>query len=195
MSAIILDTETNGFYPGQICQISYIIAGEGLAARNFYFAVEDMNPFAQRVHGLSIDMLRELSGGDTFEKHLHRISEDIAAADYVFAHNFRFDQSYLATEFNRCGCALSIKQKVCTMSRLRRYCAIPGRNGLKNPKLSELTGAFGVEHELIMSESARIFGIPARGAHDAMYDTTALYLALREACKRGLTELLGTDIA
>jgi len=56
---VFLDTETTGLEPGQIAQISYIISDDDLniqKAENIYFKVKSMEPKAQSVHGLSIEI-------------------------------------------------------------------------------------------------------------------------------------------
>ncbi|HQP49413.1 MAG TPA: 3'-5' exonuclease, partial [Spirochaetota bacterium] len=60
MKKLILDTETTSLYPGNICQLSYILLADGDAAagKNFYFSVDTMDWRAQNVHGLSLNMLR-----------------------------------------------------------------------------------------------------------------------------------------
>ena len=60
---IYFDTETTGLCPGRIIQLSYIKESENEAiGKNFYFAVDYIEPSAQAVHGISVEKLKELSG-------------------------------------------------------------------------------------------------------------------------------------
>ena len=71
---LYLDTETTGLYPGEICQLSYIMQDkDGATAKNFFFAVKDVEYGAYLVHGFSVQILKELSGGKTFSDHADEI--------------------------------------------------------------------------------------------------------------------------
>ena len=61
---IYLDTETTGLCPGNICQLSYVLQTEKeVKAKNFYFAVDNVEYGAYSVHGLSPEILYKLSNG------------------------------------------------------------------------------------------------------------------------------------
>ena len=63
---LYFDTETTGLYPGEICQLSYIMQDKGgVSAKNFYFAVDFVEYGALKVHGLTAEKLNEtvLHGG------------------------------------------------------------------------------------------------------------------------------------
>lgn len=60
MKLVVFDTETTDLRPGQICQLSYLIAADGVVAgKNLFFSVDEMNESSQAVHGMSIEMLEE----------------------------------------------------------------------------------------------------------------------------------------
>ena len=64
MKLIIFDTEATDLTPGQICQLSYLMADGGqVQGKNMFFTVDEMSEGAQEVHGLSMEALKELSGG------------------------------------------------------------------------------------------------------------------------------------
>jgi len=69
MSILFVDVETTNITPGNICQLSYISLTEqgGVSAKNHYFTVDKINPYAQGVHGLSLEILRKLSENKRFE--------------------------------------------------------------------------------------------------------------------------------
>ena len=61
---LYFDTETMGLYPGRIIQLAYILDdGENAVGKNFYFAVDYIEPSATAVHGITVEKLRVLSGG------------------------------------------------------------------------------------------------------------------------------------
>ena len=67
MKRIVFDIEATGLSEAQICQLSYLIVDDsGVVGKNQFFAVDDMNPDAEAVHGFSMEMLEELSGGLRF---------------------------------------------------------------------------------------------------------------------------------
>ena len=64
---IIFDTETTGLFPGQICQLSYIMIDEKeRRTKNFYFTVEHMEDSATAVNHLTVESLYSLSKGRLF---------------------------------------------------------------------------------------------------------------------------------
>ena len=64
---LFFDTETTGLIPGGIIQLSYIMERKnGTTAKNFFFAVDYIEPSATEVHGFTVEKIYELSGGRTF---------------------------------------------------------------------------------------------------------------------------------
>ena len=107
---LFLDTETTGLYPGQICQLSYVISSHGnLCAKNFFFTVHHVEYGALAVHGFSVELLKKLSCGKIFFDYIDEIESDISAADVVVAHNYSFDSAFLREEF--CVPAECIRRK------------------------------------------------------------------------------------
>jgi hypothetical protein len=82
VNLIIFDTETTGLKPGQICQLSYIVAQDKkIEGKNFFFKVDYIEPAAQRVHGYSVIDLQKLSGGKDFRYYHPEIAGDFSRAD------------------------------------------------------------------------------------------------------------------
>ncbi|MBQ9709781.1 MAG: hypothetical protein IJV67_04100 [Clostridia bacterium] len=51
---LFFDTETTGLMPGRIVQLSYVMqTANEVRAKNFFFAVDYVEPSAQAVHGFS----------------------------------------------------------------------------------------------------------------------------------------------
>lgn len=188
LKLIVFDTEATDLIPGQICQISYLMAdGKSVRGKNMFFSVDEMSPGAQEVHGMSLTDLEALSGGERFEDRAEEIVRDFSAAELLVGHNVAADDKYLRVELERLRLPLKKIKTFCTMNyftadtQLRRKV----NNGRpKPPKLCELVEFFGIGEETIAQKSAEWFG--GGGAlHDARFDTAATYLCLLEAGRQG----------
>lgn len=196
MRALYFDTETTGLradafllggvvYPGKICQLAYLIEEEGaLSAHNYYFDVPAVDPCASNVTGLTVEVLRELSGGLKFEDVADEIWQDFAAADVLIAHKFDFDERFMRTEFARLGMSFNEDNKgFCTMRGFTPILRLPGYKGRwKSPSLHEFAEAEGVRPQEIDEMMRAVFGASSH-VHDARYDTVMMYLALDKACR------------
>jgi DNA polymerase III subunit epsilon len=93
---------------------------------------------AARIHGITTELASK-SGVDLGPV-LEEITEDIAAAAAIIAHNMQFDEKILGAEFLRMGHlnAIDGKPRKCTMQSSKNFCRIPGPYGNKWPKLQEL---------------------------------------------------------
>jgi DNA polymerase-3 subunit epsilon len=181
---IFFDTETTGLRPGQIAQLSYVIKSGGrIKAKNFFFAVEQMEYSAFLVHGFSKEKLFALSNGKTFGDYIDEIEQDFCSADLVCAHNTSFDFMFMRAEFERLGKVFSVKNEFCSMKKLTPVCKLlRSSGGYKYPKLEQACSHFGITSEKIKEQSKLLFGAEA-GFHDARFDTTALYLLMNSAVK------------
>lgn len=177
---LFLDTETTGLYPGQIAQLSYIMQeGNGYLSKNMFFTVDYMESGAQRVHGFSVEKLRVLSGGATFKDRIEEIKNDFERADLIVSHNTAFDFMFLRREFENAGEIFTYKDEYCSMKNTTAMCKIPKSNGrgYKYPRLSELCEYFEIDEESVKQAEEKLFGC-VTSAHDARFDTAALFLAL-----------------
>lgn len=173
---IFLDTETTGFQPGQIAQLSYIITDDKLqpiAASNYYFQVDNMDYGASAVNGLTVQSLRQLSQGLRFADHLTQISAEIAEHP-IICHNVGFDRKFLVTEYLRLGKRYEPRSHFCTMMTLAPIFG-------KRPKLLDAVRHFAITEHEIMQETRRLFHCDDAGAHDSRYDVTATLLVSRQA--------------
>ncbi len=180
---LYFDTETTGLRPGQICQLSYIIQDQfGEIFKNYFFTVDSVEYSAFLVHGFSAQKLYALSGGKRFVDHIKEIAFDFASADLIVAHNIDFDLSFLRTEFERAGVLFKYKNALCSMKTAVPLCKLPRSRGVgyKYPRLGELCNYFAVTESEIESFERKYFA-ESTSAHDARYDTTALYLCVKKA--------------
>lgn len=188
MTTIIFDTEATDLTPGQICQLSMLRVQDGaVEGRNWYFSVDEMGEGAQEVHGLSMEMLAELSHGRYFEDEAEELFGLFSGADLIVGHNVAFDDQYLRTEFSRCGLKLKRINSFCTMNHATGIMNMQRKVHIgrpKPPKLEELCAWYGIDEDMIRAHSALWFE-GGSDKHDARYDTTATYLCLKAAIDRG----------
>lgn len=180
---IFVDTETTGLNPGQICQLSFILANERKIEGfgNQFFKVESMEESAFKTHKLTVENLEELSKGVTF-KDKYDYFYKIFDGRKLIAYNMPFDLKFLSTEFWKCGISFNPLEKECSMKELKDIVRMPLKGsktgGYKNPKLSESIEHFNLDHKKIMEYSECLFGV-SRGYHDSRFDTAALYVLYR----------------
>lgn len=186
---LVFDTEATDLTPGQICQLAYLVEeGDSLRAHNYFFSVDDMSEGAQEVHGFSMEMLEELSGGKYFEDLAATFLPDFNSAGYWIGHNVAADERYLRVEMERAGLKLRKVPTFCTMNfasglmNLERK-VVTGRP--KPPRLAELAAWYGVTEEEAADKTREWFKIPDIGLHDARFDTVLTYLSLKRAIQKG----------
>ena len=182
---IYLDTETTGLYPGNICQLSYIIQEKtGVRAKNFFFTVDYVEPGAQAVHGFSKEKLYELSGGKRFKDFFDEIDKDLRTADLIITHNVAFDFMFLRKEYESIGEEFCFKESLCSMKKTVQICKLRRMHhvGYKYPKLSEMAEHFGIGEDAVRKETKLLFG-SENAFHDARFDTATVYLAMEKARK------------
>ncbi len=183
---IYFDTETTGLYPGQICQLSYIMQDkEKSIAKNFFFAVDFVEQIAFMVHGFSKEKLEVLSCGKTFSDHFIEIKNDFERADLIVAHNTNFDFSFMRKEYEKLNQTFYVKNEFCSMKKFTPVCKLKRKSGVgfKYPKLNELCAFLGVCEMDIQNSTDRLFG-SSSAFHDARFDTSALYLAVNKGLEK-----------
>lgn len=187
MRTIILDTESNGMRPEQLCQLSYIIAEDGSkSGRNFFFSVSCMNEYAQKKHGFSKKRLYDLSGGHGFEHFFSEFVDDFTGADLICGHNVAADTRIMKIAFSDAGFAFPNVRELCTMQHFDNAMHLKDKTGRhKPPRLSELCRYMGIKDERILQFCMEMFGKSAYRAHDARFDAAATYLCILEGQRRG----------
>ncbi len=105
---------------------------------------------------------------------LNLFLKDVSKADFLIAHNMKFDINVLGAELLRCNLKFPKELKnICTMIESTNYCQIPGvYNDYKWPTLTELY--------------VKLFGTDFHGAHDALDDVKACSKSFFELQKIGI---------
>lgn len=188
MKLIVFDTEATDLTPGQICQLSYLMVENGsVTGKNMFFQVDEMSEGAQEVHGMSLEDLEQLSGGERFEDRVEEIFADFEWADMLVGHNVAADDRYIRVEFERTGRKLKKKLTFCTMNYFTSTTNLKRKVNTgrpKPPRLEELWEHYGISTDDIAVRSAEWFQGGGQ-AHDARFDTAATYMCLLEATKKG----------
>jgi len=187
LKTIILDTESNGMKPEQICQLSYILVEDNnVLGKNFFFSVSCMNEYAQKKHGFSKFRLHELSLGRRFTQRFDEFFDDFIDVDLICGHNVSSDVRLLKLSFGDAGYGFPKCRTFCTMQHFDNATNFKNKHGKhKQPRLDELCSYFGITEDSITKTCVEIFGNSAYRAHDARYDATATYLCILEGQNRG----------
>ena len=193
MKLLFFDTETTHLTPGHICQISYVTVDtdtkpQTTEARNIFFTVDDMSDEAEKVHGLSLETLYELSGGLYFEDFAEELHNDFKSADWIIGHNVAFDLRFITSDFEELGISYNYKNTFDTMNYYKNILKLKGSgSSYKNPTLWELNVFLGITEENIQETSKKFFG-DSTGYHDSRYDVAATYLAVVKGIMSGMIE-------
>ena len=123
LAYLFYDKNGNKIFAGD-----YIVKPEG-----FTIPIE-----TSRIHGISTE--RAIREGKPLIDVLQKFQSMIEQAEYLVAHNMRFDEKIVGAEFlrNKMSDGVAPKRKICTMQSTTNFCAIEGPYGYKWPKLSEL---------------------------------------------------------
>ena len=183
---LFFDTETTGLIPGGIIQLSYIMEDEnGVRTKNFFFAVDYIEPSATEVHGFTVEKIYELSRGRTFSEFMEEIYDDFSSADLIVAHNAKFDIGFMIAEYYRRDRRFRYKEEFDTMRFFTPILKLERANhkGYKFPKLIELCEFFDIYPYDVTRKTIELFSSDA-ARHDARYDTTAMYMCFHEGIKK-----------
>lgn len=184
MRKVFLDTETTGLAPGQIGQLSMIIEEDNgkVSAKNYFFKIDYITQGAEEVCGRGIEFYKEASCGKVFADYKDEIYSILDGATLI-AHNLKFDENFISTEFWRQNIVFKPAGRFDTMEYFREICQLPGgKRGqkYKNPKLTELVDYFNVNEDKARKYSIALFGnedSTNTGFHDARFDTTSMFIA------------------
>lgn len=180
MGLLYLDTETTGFNPGQIAELSFILEENGVItqAKNYFFTVNHMDEDASKVTGLTVDSLKVLSNGSTFKEVADELFP-VFTSNTLVAHNLPFDEKFLSMEFWRAGKQLLPAGRIDTMKHFTDICKLPNtrrKPGYKYPKLSEVAEHYNVSLDKVARYASMIFGSDCSKLHDSRVDTALMFV-------------------
>lgn len=187
MKAIVFDTEGNGMFDESICQLSAIVIEDGTyTGFNRYFAVNQMNDHAVKVHGLSKMRLHELSHGQKFEDWAIDNIQSLLGADIYIGHNVQQDVRVLRKNLKRIDVDIGEIRTFCTMKHFDMALHLKSRTGqAKPPRLDELCAHYMIADKDVLALCERVFGEGRYRTHDARYDSAATLLCVLEGQRRG----------
>jgi len=180
---VCLHMATTGLMPGRVAQISYIrLVGDRVSlARDLYFSVENMEPVAEKIVGLSAADLQRLSGGRTVLECLPEIEADLADCLFV-VHSMEFVRRFLEAE--RATALVSPGSAIELMRVFMPVLQLPGGTPYKWPSIREILSCLSISADTVRGETTTIFCAAPRSEADARSRATSLYLALVEGRRR-----------
>ena len=186
---LFLDTETSGFKPGSIAQLTYVITEDDkvTAAKNFFLSCDYIDPGAEKVHGFSVERLKKLSNGKYFKDIAEEVAADLKDGIFI-AHNVKFDINFVKTEIERAGYAFQIAGDFCTMKYFENIIKLKGKYGkYKWPKLEETMYFLGIDGESKSFNEGlqKLYGNDGISFHDARFDVCGLVMVYYKAVKMG----------
>ena len=151
MKGIVFDVETTGLPESMksaiedsskwpyVVQLSWIyFDGDTIVPHNYIIKIDGNIPEeSTKIHGITNEMS---SKGISMKDALLIFTKDFERGDVLVAHNINFDLKLVQVESIRNGIDLDKSNKIqfCTMKYGTKITNIPGRWGLKYPKLIEL---------------------------------------------------------
>ena len=141
---VVFDTETTGCSRwDEICQIAAVEYVDGVRARTFSVYVCptcEMNPWAEGVHGLSLDFLSE--HGLAPEEAMRQFFKFLGSDALLVAHNSRFDMRMLSQECRKFDISFAPEGiETCDTVALARHL----HPGLESYSLANLIEAFDID--------------------------------------------------
>ena len=158
---VVFDTETTGCAVfDEICQIAAVEYVDGARARTFSAYVRPtcrMNPWAEEVHGLSLEFLSE--HGLEPEAAMRQFFAFVGDDALLVAHNIRFDMRMLNQECTKFGLFFAPDGiETCdTLALARHLC--PGLGCYTLANLVETLGIDGVNSHDALDDAAACAGI------------------------------------
>lgn len=191
MKRVYLDTETSGFQPGQIAQISYLVEDNNEIVKrvNQYLTVEYMSDDAAKTTGLTKERLKELSRGRVFKERAKEFFEDLDGSILV-AQNVGFDEKFVSAELYRCGISYIPEFKFCTMKYFTNIMQLPRKGGgYKYPSLQEIMAYLDIKTSDVERFAQGVYGKFPLQAHDARFDAMGVYLICKKSEKAGMLNI------
>ena len=189
---LFFDTETTGLprdrkakrtdlanWP-RLVQLAYLVydkSGNRISAAEAIIKPEGFTipDDAARVHGITT--ARAEKEGEDLREVLQNFHIEVEKTVFLIAHNMWFDENVVGAEFlrNQISDILPKKRKICTMISATDFCALPGPDGFRWPKLVDL--------------HSKLFGEGFESAHSAGADIAATAKCFWELKRQGIIKV------
>lgn len=183
MGILFFDTETTnlpdyrtgpGPHQPHVVQLAAVLV-DGASERAMVRLIQPdgwtIHPDAQAIHGITL--AKAQAEGVTIAQAIQVFDELLGQAELAVAHNVKFDQLLLDSEYLRLGQQVRWPRTFCTMVECTNIVRAPGYYGkYKWPTLEETHRHF--------------FRRPPDKAHDAMADVRACMAIFQELSRRGI---------
>ena len=179
---IYFDTETTGFKPGQIAQLSAIIDDDGnISTINYFFEIDYITEGAEKLLNRGVDFYKEASKGVRFKDKADEIY-DIFKDATLIAHNLNFDENFLTTEFWRKEIVYRPAGRFDTMEYFKDILQVKNiYNRVKNPSLRDVILGLSINEDKLKNYCARLYNCEDAEYHDSRLDSTAVFVAYQLA--------------
>lgn len=165
-----LDFETASSTPGRICSVGVALFDEG-GFRGEYYTLCDpgcsMDPFCQRVHGLTEEMVEQAMPMADMLGEL----ANVLAGHTVVAHCVAFDVKQLLAAIQRIGVDFPAFDFYCSVTTARR--AFPGRESYSLPRLKDIFG-FDYDAHHALADAQACGALFSRCAEQVDWDVARL---------------------
>lgn len=191
MNKLFFDTETTGLpekykasyknvdnWPRMV-QLAWIVYEDDVEVSSGNFLIQPVGftipDESIEIHGHTHEQC--LNEGAPLRIVLNQFWAAVKASDVLIAHNVDFDKNIVASELYRLGAHahadhFMMQPMFCTMQSTTDFCKLPGKYGLKWPKLEEL-------YSILFQEQLQ-------NNHDALVDIRATAKCFVELKKRGI---------
>lgn len=183
MNRVFVDTETSGLAPGQIGQLAIITETDTGEVRgdNYFFKIDYIDEGAMKVTGRDLAFYEKASNGKVFKDFADEIFEKLSHG-VLIAHNLKFDENFISTEFWRINKVFRPEKRFDTMEFFTDICQLPAKRAgerFKRPKLSELVDFYNIDSNKIGKYCSQLFNCSDSDFHGATFDTTAMFIAFQ----------------
>ena len=169
----------------RLLHLSWIILGEDLKPKEDYNSLvkpEGFMPDAKALISHHLEKEKLMDRGNELKDVLDQFEKSIASCEYVFAHNLKYNEGIVGSEYHRLTRSNPLvgADSYCLMHEATYYCKLPGKKGYKWPTLQEM-------HSLIFKQGFT----PSNHARADVIAATRCFIALKRA--RALEDIFLDD--
>ena len=169
----------------RLIHLSWIILDKELKPTKDFNCIirpEGFKPSAEACKSHHLELEDFETKGDDLRQVLEQFSDSVNACEYIFAHNLKYNEGIVGSEFYRKSMVspLISADKYCLMQEGTYYCKLPGKRGYKWPTLQEM-------HSIIFKQGYT----PANHARADVIAASRCFIALKRA--RALEDIFVED--